>query len=63
MFGNSEIQFKLGSDILELNIGHQYRSFDTGIHKDSLVLTGSVDKECKIREYEIYQIMFNEYDK
>jgi hypothetical protein len=33
-FGNIELRFKIGSDILNLNIGHTHRSFDTGTLKN-----------------------------
>jgi hypothetical protein len=28
MFGNAEIQFRIGKSTLELNIGHHYRFLD-----------------------------------
>jgi hypothetical protein len=34
-YGNMEIQFQIGSDKLELKIGHNYRSFDTGNYINS----------------------------
>jgi hypothetical protein len=41
VFGNSELYFKIGSDVLEMNIGHAFRSIDTGLLKDSSIFTGA----------------------
>lgn len=50
-YGKGELQFKIGSDILELSIAHNYRSFDTGEYKTSEIFTGDNEEKTKIRDY------------
>jgi hypothetical protein len=59
VFGKGEVQFKIEKDFLEVNLGHKFRSLDTGPHIDPSILTGDpTDKQPKFTAYEIYQITF-----
>lgn len=40
IFGNSEIRFKTNEKKVDFNIGHNYRSLDTGIHKNAEIFSG-----------------------
>jgi hypothetical protein len=40
VFGKDEIMFLIGKNVLELNIGHNFKSIDTGTAKDASGLTG-----------------------
>lgn len=59
VYGNSEIRFSIGSRQLETNIGHNYKSLDTGDMKDPKIFTGSESTTAEIEDYEIYQIQFD----
>jgi hypothetical protein len=60
VFGNTELHFKIGSDVFETNIGHAFHWIDTGLLKDSQMFTGSTEQKAKIELYEVYQIIFEE---
>jgi hypothetical protein len=40
VFGKDEVMFLIGRDTLELNIGHNFKSLDTGKMKNGIALTG-----------------------
>jgi hypothetical protein len=56
IFGKGEIQIKVNSDEMEFNIGHQYKSINTGSHKTPEIFTGGIEDKCKMIGYEVYQI-------
>jgi hypothetical protein len=60
IFGKGEIQFKINSDVMEFNIGHNQRSLDTQKEKDPTVFTGSAEEKMKMIKYEVYQVIFGE---
>jgi hypothetical protein len=51
-FGKGEVQFKIGTSTLMLNVGHNYKSFDVSDKNTGLeVLTGRVCEESEIDNY------------
>jgi hypothetical protein len=50
--------FMIGKDVLELNIGHNFKSLDTGTMKNAEGLTGEVSEKSAILNYEVFQITF-----
>ena len=40
IFGNFEIRFRTNSKEVDFNIGHNFRSLDTGIHKNAEIFSG-----------------------
>jgi hypothetical protein len=48
VFGKGEIQFKIGSDVIEFNIGHRFKSLNTDQAKDAVILSGEPKENSKI---------------
>lgn len=45
---------------MELNIGHNFKSFETGAHKNGKVFTGKENEIVQMESYEIYRIFLEE---
>jgi hypothetical protein len=43
-FGKGEVQFKIETNVLELNVGHNFKSINFEGNKNPLILTGSTEK-------------------
>lgn len=51
IYGKGEIQFKIYNDFVEFNIGHNFKSLDTGPIKDPIVFMGQANEKTKIAGY------------
>lgn len=58
VYGNSELRFRLNDDKLSNNIGHNYRSFDTGVYRNAEIFTGSNGETAVMESYEFWQVHF-----
>jgi hypothetical protein len=51
VFGKAELQFKIGDNILEFNIGHRFKSLNTGDYKSGAIFSGRDGEVENIRRY------------